>query len=330
MSKREAEQFAGDMTATAEAIDALATAIDSPVPEEGLVDDLPEERYHGDPCVVPSLSAGLANVLLQQSPAHAFHRHPRLGGAKRAGTSSQKEGTALHALLLEGADKAGVTRALIGQRFEVVSFKDFRTKEARLRRDTVELSGAIALTPKMYAEYESKAEQVTRVADAIRMQLAAHDIVLGPGEGRRCEVSAFWQPDTPHGPIQCRGRFDQLTVHETAGIIEVLDLKKIRSASPRQCERHIEDYGYAVQRAAYVEAIETLFPDYAGRVKYRWAFVEGEAPYVVTPAEPDGELVSLGERRWERAKEVWARCLQTDNWPGYVEPGTIARLGAVP
>ena len=37
---------------------------------------LSAEAYHADPCPEPSLSASIANVLLQRSPAHARIQHP--------------------------------------------------------------------------------------------------------------------------------------------------------------------------------------------------------------------------------------------------------------
>ena len=36
------------------------------------IHNLSAEVYHADPCVKPSLSSSIANVLLQQSPLHAW------------------------------------------------------------------------------------------------------------------------------------------------------------------------------------------------------------------------------------------------------------------
>jgi len=40
--------------------------------------DIPDKEYHADPCPVPSLSSTLARTLLNQSPLHAWTKHPRL------------------------------------------------------------------------------------------------------------------------------------------------------------------------------------------------------------------------------------------------------------
>ena len=44
----------------------------------GLHFGLPDHVYHADPSPRPSLSSTLARVILDQSPLHAWTRHPRL------------------------------------------------------------------------------------------------------------------------------------------------------------------------------------------------------------------------------------------------------------
>jgi hypothetical protein len=44
----------------------------------GIYTDMTAADYHADPCPNPSLTQSVAKVLLQRSPLHAWHAHPRL------------------------------------------------------------------------------------------------------------------------------------------------------------------------------------------------------------------------------------------------------------
>ena len=52
----------------------------------------------------------------------------------------------------------------------------------------------------------------------------------------------------------------------------IYDIKSIRSANPDVCRKHVESYGYALQRSAYVSAVERIRPDLAGRVDFIFVF----------------------------------------------------------
>ena len=71
--------------------------------------------------------------------------------------------------------------------------------------------------------------------------------------------------------------------------------------------RSIEMYDYHVQAAAYREA--TGLP-------VVFLFAESDAPNDVTMIDDIAELAEIGERRWNRAKAIWKRCLETGDWPG--------------
>lgn len=293
-----------------------------------IVPNLSEDAYHRDPCVQPSLSSSIAAILINQSPMHAHLRHPRYRGVPSEDTDATKAGDATHAILLENSDEDTVVSKLIGGKFEVVDFDDFRTKAAREKRDELIAAGVTPVTKGAHAKFIVEARQRVRDAEFIREQLREHDIEIGPSETRQCEVSIFWTVETEHGPIQCRGRLDQIEVRDDG--IDIIDLKRIRSAKPERCERHCENYGYAIQRAAYIQAVEQNWPDHVGRIRFRWAFIETDRPFAATPAEADGTLQELGESQWERACRIWAECTTTDRWPGYVKPGQVALLRATP
>lgn len=255
-------------------------------------------NYHADQvgATVPTLSASVAGTLVKKSPKHAWRQHPALGGRGRVRKSSdeQAQGTLIHALVLgKGLDQV-----------EIIDAKDYRSKAAQELRDSAEAAGK---TPIL----------VHKLAP---MQKTAYDIVAaiedaGFNLGGISEAVATWTEDTEAGPVLCRGMMDH--VHVSDGVI--IDLKTCHNAHPRSCESHILEYGYDLQRAAYVSALGKINPDVEGRIVYKWVFAEidGGELIDVSIAEASGTLRELGAARWKRACETWAVCLRDNYWPGY-------------
>lgn len=253
---------------------------------------MPAKEYFTDPCATPSLSASIAHTLTSESPLHAHARHPRLGGVPRKDTRAFDMGSLSHVLLLGE-----------GKQIEVIDAEDWKTKIAREDRDAARAAGKI---PVLTADFEEARD----AADSIRQQFEKFGVVLD-GES---ETTAFWTETTRDGrTVQCRGMQDHLKLPT------IYDLKSCRSASIGACQRHVDSYGYAIQRAAYVSAIEKIRPDLAGRVDFVFLFFELKFPFAVTPVRLTGEFRELGERRWRRAVDMWERCLREDSWPGYTE-----------
>lgn len=250
----------------------------------GLHRDVPHDVYHADPCAEPSLSSHMAGILLGKSPLHAKLAHPRFGGDINGGTRRTEDGAIRHKLVF-GA----------GPEIVEVCAGDWRTKDARQKRDDAIDAGAIpVLTGKLE---DAKAE-----AEIIR------DGFPVPLDECLCEVTIVWFDRELR--IWCRMRAD--AYHEqTATIYDLKNCENvILSASGTACIR----FGYDIQAAAYIEGVESAFPGLAGRVRFMFHFVEPGIPPVTAPLS--GEFLELGRRKWKRAKELWAQCLHTNVWPG--------------
>lgn len=258
---------------------------------------LDADDYHADPCEVPSLSASIAHTIVSESPAHARERHPRLGRYQPAERSdTMRRGEIIHALLLGEHD-----------RLRVVDVDSWRTKEARALRDSFAAERLIPVTRREYDDAIVTANGVAANLIDLGFNLAS------PRASR--EVSLFWEDTTAGELVQCRGRADYLEdTHESALF---LDLKTTASAHPDDIAQSIYRYGYDIQRAAYVRALETIRPSLAGRVDFVFLFVELAPPYAVTPVTLDGSFYAMGEARWSSALATWARCTSTDRWPSY-------------
>jgi len=245
------------------------------------------EAYHQ----LDGLSASIATTLITRSPLHAWTQHPKFGAKGKTPTKSMDRGTVVHALVLGK-----------GKEFAALPFDDFRTNAAKAARDAARDKGLVPIKTEDLDDARVIAERVTS-------QLADHGIHL-TGES---EVAIEWYEPSSHGPVLCRCMMDHLLLE--AGTI--VDLKISASAAPPSIERSAETFGYAIQRAAYTRALEAVRPELAGRVDFLFAFGEPEEPYALNLCRGDGAFREVGERRWLRAVEQWASCLNTNTWPAY-------------
>lgn len=278
----------------------------------GLYDDLSPEVYFADPCKDPSLSASVAHTLVSRSPRHAWMQHPRFGAKGKKPTREMDLGSVVHALLLEKGKDFVVIRAPAGE----PEFEDFKKKAAKEARDAARAAGKVPLL-------QRQLDEAVDVASAIRYRLGE----LGIRLGGKSEFAAIWDERASDGSVvRCRGMLDKWD--EDAATI--YDLKIVRSAHPRACQSHMVGFGGDIQSAAYVRAMEQHRPCLAGRVQFVFLFCEVDPPhcFCVTPVVRAGTMRELGEQRWQRAINTWARCVATNQWPGYVTDVTAIEAPA--
>jgi hypothetical protein len=235
----------------------------------GLYFDLPEDEYRADPCNPPSLNQSVAKVFLEKSAWHARAAHPKLGHYdKRAATKQMDRGTIIHALLL-GQKLDNVT---------ILSADNYKKKDTQKERDAAKELGHLVILKR---EYDALIDGLPLIIK----NLAEADIVLD-GDS---EVVAVWDSEIREGEIvSCRSRMDHI---KDSGAL-LIDLKCTDSANPKYIEKHIVDMNYDVQGACEVEAIETLFPDLTGRVRFADVFIECEFPFFVVRADYSESLVA--------------------------------------
>lgn len=274
----------------------MTAAADLRVTAPGFYPELTEAEYHADPAPAPSLSASIAKLLVDRSPAHAHDAHPRLGRSPRESTDAQEAGTLAHAILL------GTSRSVC-----VIDADNYRSKAAQEQRDAAAAAGAIPVLRLVL-------DAAHREAESMRAALADAGVSL---DGQS-ELSAVWVEHAYDGTeVWCRSRLD----HLRADGCSIVDLKRALSAHPLACQRRMHGYAYDIQHAAYVSAVEHLRPELAGRVAMQFAFLEPlpSGRVVVTVVRPTGTMRELGQRRWKRAVDLWAKCLGSGKWPGYTD-----------
>ncbi|MEM7239695.1 MAG: PD-(D/E)XK nuclease-like domain-containing protein, partial [Pseudomonadota bacterium] len=263
---------------------------------------MPAEKYHADPAPAPSLSSTIARILLAQSPQHAWHASPRLNKAHRPVVKTEYEiGRAAHTLL---------TRQ--GAGIHIMSFDDYRKKDARDERDAALADGKTLLLEKQY-------DEVAAMVAACRRQLIGHGIgdVFETGECERAHFSVLggcWarcMTDCEHGDIV----YDYKT---TGG-----------SASPEAAIKTIADFGYDAQAAHYLDVLESLETDRPRT--FRFIIQEKTAPYALSVVQIDDGWLAVARRKTRRARQIWTMCLDeygAKPWPGY--PAQIVRVQSPP
>ncbi|MGW6395439.1 PD-(D/E)XK nuclease-like domain-containing protein [Streptomyces sp. NPDC055103] len=254
--------------------------------EPGLYPDLPAEAYHADR---GSLSSTGARRILAAPALFRYEQdHPQ---PRRAVFDF---GTAAH-------------RVVLGDGPELVAIEadDWRTKAAREERDAVAAAGGLAL---LAADYD----RVHDMADVIRRHPIA-SALFAPGSGRP-EVSGFWRDELTG--VMRRVRFDWLP-HPRGGRLIVPDYKTTADASPEAIARSVDSYGYHQQAAWYLDGVRALgLGD--EQAAFLLVFQEKTAPYLITVVELDVEAMAIGAGRNRRALQVYAECVASGRWPGYV------------
>lgn len=253
-------------------------------------------EYHADPCPSPSLSSHAAHTFVGRCAAHAYHRHPALGGVPMKVSKSMAQGGLIHTLMLGKGH----------EQIQAVEAKDWRTNAAKAARDEIEASGKTAVLV-------GDVKRARAVSDRFAQRLREEDGIVLDGES---EQAVFWVETADDGTeVQCRCMIDHLKLSGDG--CDIFDLKTCESAHPRPVSAHIHGYGYHVQAVANVRAVQSARPDLAGKIRFFWPFLEIPEPHLVQLYEPNPSLEELGFLLWRQAVNGWAKCLREDRWPRY-------------
>jgi hypothetical protein len=259
--------------------------------KHGLHLDIPAADYHDDCCATPSLSASVGKILIEKSPRHAWLAHPRLGGARRWEKNRSMElGSLAHETLLSRG--AGIVEIDAG---------DYRTKAAQAARDEALASG---LTPSLPRDFRRVAAMRAAMMTGLERAGLLESFVASPKE-----AVAIAEIDG----VLTRGMLD-VWIPELAMIC---DYKTCSSLTPNSLGRLIVSSGYDLQAAVYLELIEEIFPDLAGRTDFVFFFQETAEPYECIFCRLDARFREIGVRKAAKAREIWTHCLARGDWPGY-------------
>lgn len=255
----------------------------------GFFFDMTAAEYFGDPCPTPSLTQSIAKILIDKSPLHAWHSHPRLNPNWQPDDDTKFDiGNVAHKFLIGR-----------GKDIMPLDFDDWRKKEAQMLRAAAQADGKLAVLRRQY-------NRAGDMADAARKQLAARRLehLFDDGTG---ETVMTWKE-----PFWCRQMIDWLT-HDrcTFADYKTTDM----SAAPHALARKMIVDGWDVQAAMAERGIKTI----DGTKPRRYFFIVQEAtpPYALTVAELSEGILTMGRKRLNVAMEIWRRCIEHDVWPAY-------------
>lgn len=259
----------------------------------GIYYDIAAATYHADPCEEPSLSSSIANLLLEKTPAHARLAHPRLNPlVNRSFNAAMDLGSVAHEIVLGK-----------GGGFEVSPFDDYRTKDARAwRAEAIERG----VTPIKADDFAGAEQMATAVRAHIEETPGAESAFLNGAS----ETVVIWRDVA--GPM-CRAMIDWVDSDR----LIIYDLKTTGTGlSDRSLQSKIVG-GLDLQAAFHLRGFEHVVPDIAGRVAWRWVFIENEAPFESRVIEMDAMTRAAGDSKASRAIELWRKCLAENDFPGY-------------
>lgn len=258
--------------------------------DPGVYENIPMDAYIRDPAKEPSLNATSARVLLAQSPMHCWHASPRLNPKWQQDDSKAADfGTVVHHILL-GEDDREV---------QVIQADNFKTKAAQEQQQLARLEGKIPILA-------SKFEEATLVATRAREQLEGTELrgILGAGNAELTLIAE-------EAGIWTRCRPDWWTKDREI----MLDVKTTgMSAEPNGFVRQIINMGYDLQAVIAMNGAARLT---GKRPKFVFSVIEQDPPYALSLIGLSPEMEDLAERKLDYARQLWAHCLQKNQWLGY-------------
>ena len=269
-----------------------------PITEPGLYPGIPADDYHRDPVAGGSLSSSGARALLPPScPARYRHDQDHGQTPKR----HYDIGHLAHKLVLGE-----------GNSIAIIDAGDWRTKAAKTERDEAREAGQI---PVLIEEYR----QVAAMANAINEHPIA--AALFNHDNGAPEQTLVWRDQTTG--VMCRARYDWLP-NPNGGRLVLADYKTCASAEPEQLRKAMATHGYHVQAAWYLTAArEVLAAQDPGFV---FVCQEKTPPYLVTIFEPDSIALRIGLAMSNRARAIYAHCVETGRWPAYSDDVELLAL----
>lgn len=186
----------------------------------------------------------------------------------------------------------------------VIDADDWRTKAAKAERDEALAAGKAPILRGEYAEAKA-------CADAVRRHKTAAKLLDNLDHA---EIAGVWDD----GDVRRKAKLDGI-----CGRFGI-DLKTAVDASTDAFGRSAAKFGYWTQQAFYEDAMRACFG--IAEPKFLFIVVRKFPPYLVNVVELDPYDVELGAKRVRRAIDLYRRCRDTNEWPGFGDGINQAQL----
>lgn len=257
-----------------------------------IVDGLTFSEYLKDPQEGPSLSSGIAHLIVNKSALHAWTAHPRLNPDYRSEESDVFDyGTAAHALLLEGSE----------EKLVIIEADDWRKKEAKELRDKAR---AERKTPILARQIK----KLRRMVETAKAAIEASEVAEAWADGKS-EQTLIWQENVSK-PIYFRARADRLSLKHRI----CFDYKSAENANPDAFIRNAPIYGYTMQEAIYRRGLRAIT---GSSFMFVFLIQEKEPPFACSLVAFDPAMQEMGDRQCDYAVQLWTHAVRKNEWPGY-------------
>lgn len=260
----------------------------------GIVRDMPNDKYHATPAIG---SSGLK--LLAQSPAHFYAAYLDPNRVSKEPTAAMKLGTATHTAILEPSE--------FDNRYTVMPDGLNRaTKEGKAIWAAILETGKTPIS-------QADIDRIMGMSAAVR----AHPVsrLIFENNEPVFEMSMFWRDPVTGAP--CKIRPDLAIMPCKAfpnGLI--VDLKTTDDASPAGFGRNAWNWDMHLQAALYPEgfmhAVGTKKPP-----MFLWLAAEKENPFACMYHKATDELLKYGSHEVYLLRKLFAECLAANHWPAY-------------
>ncbi|PZT94654.1 MAG: recE [Gordonia sp. (in: high G+C Gram-positive bacteria)] len=194
-------------------------------------------------------------------------------------------------------DFGHVAHALVlgeGSHVAVIDAKDWRTKAAKEAAEDARAAGQVPILTAVY-------DRAKEIADAA-LSHPLGEILFSRGVAER---SWYWDDPVTGVRLRCRPDWDTSPFF--------VDYKTTKSADPAQFIKSAKDYGYHCQEPFYTDGAAALGVE----TEFLFFCQEKTAPYLCSVVRLPAEAVAEGRRLNRAAIDLYARCVETDTWPGY-------------
>lgn len=250
--------------------------------EDGVYRDIDDEDYHRDP---DSLSSSGARTILWDTPAKF-----RADQLKRPDPKPDYD-------MGHGAHLYVLGKGPLVVEVDADTWQSGAARQAR--RDAWD-AGKVPLLAKQVATAKQMAERVRDHPKAAAL-LSAGD----------AEISGYWHDELTG--VRLRWRADWL--HPGRSRIIIVDYKSTKNGHPAAFSKSVAEYRYHQQDAWYRDGL--IACDVDTDPLFVFIAQEKTPPYLVSVHEVELPDVERGRALNRKAIELYAKCRENDEWPGY-------------
>jgi hypothetical protein len=281
----------------------------------GAYPGISNEDYHRNANLLPgpSLSSSGAKTLLGKSPYHFWFDSP-------LNPDRPPEPDKPHFNIGKAAHDLILLSERWPQFYHVLPEGFSRVKKKELADEIAEADAAAeaGLTVLRFEDAE--------VVRAIAASLQKSELAMAALTNGESEETLAWQDSRTGVWLRARPDFRPNSILEKRDVMVVADLKFMSPtfSTPEGFGRAIHQFGYHQSAALYADGIKSIFGHYP--THWLHVVVEKEPPHCVALYQLPGEDIERGRILNRRAIDLFARCIESGEWPGYADDPRLVGL----